>query len=74
MGKAYGEKPIWITEIGWNTDVPGISEEMKANYLVRVFNISFSLPNIKKIFIYSLKDSGNGFGLLDSSWNEKPLL
>ena len=71
LAKNYGNKPIWLTEIGWSTDVPGLTETIKANYLARTFQIALSMPLVQKIFIYDLKDAGDGFGLINSSWSNK---
>jgi len=59
-------KPIWTTEAGWPTHVgpKGISEEMQAQYIVRL--IALSLANgVEKFWWYDLMDDG-----MDESYHE----
>lgn len=57
--------PIWLTEIGWETGVNGVSNRTQAEYLTRVYTQALSIPDVEKIFWYSLADAGAGFGLVD---------
>lgn len=70
MAKKYGDKPIWLTEIGWRTDV--VSEQTQADYLTRTMLAVFSNESVERVYVYDLKDAGDGpWGLMDSSWTEK---
>ena len=58
----YGvNKPIWNTEVGWDAASPGVTEEDKANYLVRLFLEGFRL-GIEKTFWYNFQ--GGKYGLM----------
>ena len=76
--KTHGKtRPIWITEIGWPTHEwsNGVSEELSAAYLVRLYVSSLSFHTPHKIFWYNLQNDGinieineQNFGLL-RSWD-----
>lgn len=50
LSKHFGEKPIWITEIGWNYPITDLIE---AEYLVRTYVPLLSEPGVEKIFWYT---------------------
>jgi len=51
-----GPKPIWITEIGWPAgEPPRVSEEQQANYLTRMYVLSYSVPQVEKVFWFNLE-------------------
>jgi polysaccharide biosynthesis protein PslG len=64
-----GEKPIWITEYGWDAlpspeNPLGMSEEDQANYLVRGA-LLLQAAGAERVLWYALKDETvNGYGLL----------
>jgi len=61
MMKKFGPpKPIWITEICWNTDIHpyGTSELRQADMLVRFHLLSIASRAIEKVFWWTLKDLG----------------
>ncbi len=62
-----GDKPIWITEIGWpnHQTAGGSSEEHTANCLVRMVALARSLPYLGPIIWYDFQDDG-----WDPSYNE----
>lgn len=52
--------PIWFTEVGWTTSVTnGVSQELQADYLVRLYALAASVPGIEKIFWYNLVDDSS---------------
>jgi hypothetical protein len=53
-------KPLWITEMCWNTHIHpyGVSELRQADLLVRLYVLSISSGQIDKIFWWTLKDGG----------------
>ncbi|HMO57031.1 MAG TPA: glycosyl hydrolase [Roseiflexaceae bacterium] len=66
----YGERPIWVTEIGWSSgrgdrDPIGVTNEQdQANYLVRATLILWR-AGVERIFWYTLKDDpGNPYGIV----------
>jgi hypothetical protein len=70
QGKRTGEKPIWVTEVGWASG-PGdhdrqgqTNEQMQASYLVRSMLLLWE-SGIERVFWYTLKDDpGNPYGLI----------
>ncbi|PDV98428.1 cellulase family glycosylhydrolase [Candidatus Chloroploca asiatica] len=66
----HGQKPIWVTEVGWasgpgDRDAVGrTNEQMQADYLVRA-NLMLWEAGVEKIFWYSFKDDAhNPYGLI----------
>ena len=56
-----GNKPIWVTEIGWiaGTGANGLSETAQADYLSRAFDILHNLDYVERVYWYNLKDYSN---------------
>jgi polysaccharide biosynthesis protein PslG len=70
LAAQHGEKPIWVTEIGWasgpsDRDARGLAnEEQQASYLVRAMLMLWQ-AGVEQFFWYSLKDDpGNPYGLI----------
>jgi hypothetical protein len=61
MSKFGKPKPLWITEICWNTDIHpyGVSELRSADLLVRFYVTTLASRKIEKAFWWTLKDGGN---------------
>ena len=61
MAKFGKPKPLWITEICWNTDLHpyGVSELRSAELLVRFYVTAVASGKIEKAFWWTLKDGGN---------------
>ncbi|UUZ97098.1 hypothetical protein LJK87_02480 [Paenibacillus sp. P25] len=59
-------KPIWITELGWPTelDARGVSESVQAQYIVRSHVLALA-EGVEKIFWYDFLNDG-----LDEKYNE----
>lgn len=71
VASQYGEKPIWITEVGWASgpsdrdDIGNTNQEEQANYLVRSMLLLWQ-TGVDHIFWYTLKDDpGNPYGLFE---------
>lgn len=69
---------IWITEAGWTTYEDGVTPLLQAQYLMRYYTIALSIPNVRKVFWYTLYDDSaeesyaeSQFGLLNDDYSEK---
>lgn len=53
-----GNKPIWLTEMGWSTfsGFYGVHENEQANFLVRSHLIALAHPLVERLFWYDLRD------------------
>lgn len=79
MEGAGGEKPIWLTEMGWATVDDWVSDEEQAAYLVQTMATSFG-HGVERVYWYEAVDQrseptdyeGN-FGLFESSRAFAPL-
>ncbi|MFH0793469.1 MAG: sugar-binding protein, partial [bacterium] len=73
-------KPVWFTEIGWPTNLGGgISEDVQARFLSRIYLLSFTKPYLETVFWYWLGPDGpdanwaeDRFGLLHQDFSLKP--
>lgn len=71
LEREFGERPIWVTEVGWTSRPdprhPGSSadEITQANYLVRATLLLWR-AGVERVFWYNLKDDpeGDTYGLL----------
>lgn len=56
--RTYGPKPVWITELGWSTNVgwPGVDEDTQAFFLVRAYLHAIAHPSVEKIFWYDFRN------------------
>jgi hypothetical protein len=78
--KAWGKKPIWITEYGFQTKPPdnlfGISLRRQATYVSQAFAIARANPRISMMIWFLLRDdsrlSGWQSGLMTASGKKKP--
>jgi hypothetical protein len=78
--RLYGNKRIWITEYGYQTNPPdsivGVSWAKQAAYLTQAFAIARKNPRIDMMLWFLLKDeptlSGWQSGLLTASGKRKP--
>jgi len=60
--RQFGEpKPLWITEVCWNTHIHpyGTSELRQADLLVRFHVLALASGGIDKVFWWTLKDTGD---------------
>ena len=64
--KYYGNKPIWITEYGWQTNPPdkffGVSWSKQAVYLTQAFAVARRNPRITMMLWFLLRDEPNVAG------------
>ncbi len=70
-----GHKEVWLTELGWSTGDPGITEKVQARLLQQAMITSFTLgdANVTKTFWFSVKDwGGPGYGLIRPDGTRKP--
>ncbi len=60
MGKYGKPKPIWITEMCFNTHIHpyGVSELRSADLLVRFHLLALASQQVEKVFWWTLKDGG----------------
>jgi hypothetical protein len=78
--RLYGNKRIWITEYGYQTNPPdklfGVTKAKQAQYLTQAFAIARKNPRIDMMLWFLLKDEPNlaGWqsGLLTASGAKKP--
>ena len=65
--KHGGSQPIWITEIGWPTQIggSGSTEQHQARMIVRTYVQALSTGAVDRVFWYDFKDDG-----LDRMYNE----
>jgi hypothetical protein len=56
--RAYGPKPVWITELGWSTNQgwPGVDEDTQAFFLVRAYLHAIAHPSVEKVFWYDFRN------------------
>ena len=63
LTKFYGNKPVWITEYGWQTKPPdpyiGVSWAKQAAYLTEAFAIARKNPRIQLMLWFLLRDEPN---------------
>ena len=77
MAARLGNRPIWATEFGFNTEntdpgrVNKVSADQQANYLVQTYAMGLS-TNVQKYFIYQFHDdttnSRDRYGLVGTDW------
>ena len=72
----HPNKPIWITEIGWNSGDPNMDQQIQSDYTVRALLLAMA-HNIEKVFFYWLRDTPDSFfgttGWLDQAYNPKQI-
>ncbi|AUU95063.1 TPA: hypothetical protein MIV08_26910 [Klebsiella pneumoniae] len=78
--KGLREIPLYITEIGYPTyrGKPEFTEDDVESYAIEYFKVASSMPFIKGIWWYDLKDDGNdknnkehNFGILKNDLTRK---
>jgi hypothetical protein len=66
-----GDKPLWLTETGWNTAEVG--DETQASYYDQLLEGLRDAPWLRALFFYELYDNaGEGWGILRSDLSPKP--
>jgi Glycosyl hydrolase catalytic core len=80
LTQIYGQKPLWITEYGYQTNPPdtfyGVSLDDQATYLRQAYDIAASNPRIDLFTWFLLRDSaalaGWQSGLITAAGQKKP--
>jgi hypothetical protein len=83
LSRLYGNKPLWITEYGYQTNPPdkvlGVSYAKQATYLTQAFAIARKNPRVQMMIWFLFQDDvyrQNGFdwesGLLTQTGQKKP--
>lgn len=56
--RAYGPRPVWLTELGWSTarNSLGVDEDAQAFRMVRSYLLALAHPSVEKIFWYDFRD------------------
>jgi len=72
-----GDKPVWVTEFGWNTTAePGqgmdfsryVTEQQQAEYIMRAFEIGRSYDWMGVMFVWNLNFQVTVSGTNDEKW------
>ena len=80
LTQLYGNKRVWITEYGYQTNPPdsifGVTYAKQAKYLTEAFDIAKRNPRIDMMLWFLLRDdpNPNGWqsGLMTVNWAKKP--
>ncbi len=77
--KQVGGRPVWITEMGWSTQVGGADERKQAQYLARCYLAAIASGACHNMGWYDFRDDGtdpfyfeSNFGVLRHSLTPKP--
>lgn len=62
------DTPLWFTEVGWQTGADGVSERRQAEYLTRLYTMALAIPDVEKIFWYSLVDTSDDEAVSDAQF------
>lgn len=80
LGKFGAKKDIWVTEVGWPTNLSGgVTEYEQAVRVSRAYLNTFIYPFVKAVFIYWFGPDGpdaewaeDRFGMIHQDWSPKP--
>ncbi len=77
--KLVGNRPVWITEMGWSTHVGNVSERAQARLLARAYLSAVASGAVQNISWYDFKNDGHdpfyfesNFGVLREDMTPKP--
>jgi Cellulase (glycosyl hydrolase family 5) len=60
LSRAFGAKPVWLTEYGYQTNPPdrllGVSETLQARYLAEAALKSYLTPRVKMLIHFLIRD------------------
>ncbi|MDK1031742.1 MAG: hypothetical protein QGD94_07030, partial [Planctomycetia bacterium] len=67
IDKYGGGKAIWISELGWPSNIGprGISDKLQAEYLIRMYVACISVPTVEVVQWYNFKND-----VYDPKWTE----
>lgn len=60
--------PLWLTEVGWHTGDDGVGGRMQAEYLTRLYTQALAIPDVKKVFWYTLVDTSSDESINDAQF------
>ena len=80
LGKYGMKKNIWVTEVGWRTNLSGgVTEYHQAVCISRYYLNTFIYPFVQTVFIYWFGPDGpdaewaeDRFGMIHQDWSPKP--
>lgn len=68
--KNGGGKKIWVTETGYKFSE---GEQNQADWITRTLLMAKTVSDIEKVLLFRLWDNGDGYGLLTSTFTERPV-
>jgi len=74
LSQYHQRQPIWITEMGWQTnpaEQAQATEDQQAGYLVRSYVIALS-EGVQRLFWFNLQDWAETWGTVRADWTTKP--
>jgi hypothetical protein len=73
-----GDKPIWITEIGYSTH-KNRTDNQQAEYIQNMYTVLLSHPKVDKVFLYNFRCKGTDgdeledrFGIVERDFAPRP--
>lgn len=60
--------PLWLTEVGWQTGDDGVGERTQAEYLTRLYTMALAIPDVQKVFWYTLVDTSDDESIDDTQF------
>lgn len=77
--KLVGDRPVWITEMGWSTHVGNVDERKQAQLLARAYLSAVASGAVQNISWYDFRNDGHdpfyfesNFGVLREDMTPKP--
>lgn len=74
-----GNRPVWITEMGWSTQVGSVDEKSQAQLLARCYLAAVGSGTVQSMGWYDFRNDGNdpfyneeNFGVLRQDYSPKP--
>jgi hypothetical protein len=62
------DTPIWLTEVGWQTGTDGVGARTQAEYLIRLYTQALAIPDVQKVFWYTLVDTSSDEDISDAQF------
>ncbi len=60
--------PLWLTEVGWETGDDGVGSRTQAEYLTRLYTQALAIPDVQKVFWYTLVDTSDDESIGDAQF------
>ena len=74
----FGDRPIWITEMGWPSNIGGVTERQQAALVSGVYLTALASPVVRNVSWYDFREDGDDpfynehhFGLIRSDMTPK---